>query len=306
MIPTKDMERVLAMQLRKKLAFTLIELLVVISIISLLMAILLPSLNKAKEQAKRIKCMANLKSIGHSLHLYANNYDGRLIPGDFWGAWDVWAKVTEYPVGCTIPPNIEYREVNLGHLFSSNILSVPTDNDHVFFCPSHRPKDEKRPFDHFSEQWGRTSNDTRAPISYMFNNALDGFNDYIQEGDITLLAHKDKINFLMGNGSVHSFNVKPLVYEEAVGPEMLDELMARFYISFPPSMIHRWFKNDYVNLDEANEYLTDPQGWVQDHSTLDSSGRAVSKPLLLANISENSLVSDATGVLGTAPLPSPG
>ncbi len=61
-------------------AFTLIELLVVISIITLLITILMPSLSRAREQAKSVHCLAKLSEFGKALATYSNMFTGGLPP----------------------------------------------------------------------------------------------------------------------------------------------------------------------------------------------------------------------------------
>ncbi len=57
-------------------AFTLIELLVVVAIIAVLMAILLPALNGARERAKEVACLSNLRQIGVGIRIYADENNG--------------------------------------------------------------------------------------------------------------------------------------------------------------------------------------------------------------------------------------
>jgi prepilin-type N-terminal cleavage/methylation domain-containing protein/prepilin-type processing-associated H-X9-DG protein len=85
----------------KKRGFTLVELLVVIAIIALLMAILMPALNRARELAKRIHCLNNLKQLTLAWTMYAGDNDDKVVrsravdgnPGAAWTGWNYF----DYP-----------------------------------------------------------------------------------------------------------------------------------------------------------------------------------------------------------------
>jgi prepilin-type N-terminal cleavage/methylation domain-containing protein/prepilin-type processing-associated H-X9-DG protein len=70
----------------KAKAFTLIELLVVIAIIAVLMAILMPALNRVKEQGKRAACLNNLKQLALCWIMYADDNDDRIVNGEASGS----------------------------------------------------------------------------------------------------------------------------------------------------------------------------------------------------------------------------
>ena len=64
--------------MRKQCAFTLIELLVVIAIIALLLGILMPSLGSARDSARSIQCLSNLRTLGITIHQFADDHHGTL------------------------------------------------------------------------------------------------------------------------------------------------------------------------------------------------------------------------------------
>src|SRR5262245_16435971 len=73
----------------KKRGFTLVELLVVIAIIGVLVALLLPAVQSARESSRRARCTNNLKQIGVAIHNYEDTWKA-LPPGNYHGVFGSW------------------------------------------------------------------------------------------------------------------------------------------------------------------------------------------------------------------------
>jgi prepilin-type N-terminal cleavage/methylation domain-containing protein len=110
-------------QRRRFRAFTLVELLVVIGIIAVLISILLPTLSRARESARRTQCLSNLRQLHTALLLYAN-FNKDAVPLGYWRDekqynYALWQKGDKGPI-------------LLGLVYRANLLKSPR----AFYCPS--------------------------------------------------------------------------------------------------------------------------------------------------------------------------
>src|SRR5947209_7192066 len=101
-----------------RFGFTLIELLVVIAIIAILAAILFPVFAQARESARSVSCLSNMKQMGLALRMYSQDYD------------ETYSNIREYSdpaVGCC---NLD--------LTWKNVIQPYVKNKAVFACPSNK------------------------------------------------------------------------------------------------------------------------------------------------------------------------
>jgi prepilin-type N-terminal cleavage/methylation domain-containing protein/prepilin-type processing-associated H-X9-DG protein len=112
--------------------FTLIELLVVIAIIAVLVAILLPSLNRAKSKAARVRCLSNQRQLGVAIHTYAGSSGGFIPYGP--SKAPPYTASNFYPIPGSVTSLISLQTgapVGLGLLLEEQL----SRNKRVLFCP---------------------------------------------------------------------------------------------------------------------------------------------------------------------------
>lgn len=152
--------------------FGLIDLLVSIAIVSLLIAISLPSMSGVREQARRVVCGANLRSVGQAVFTYASESDESIPSSVFLGnspdgSDDFSAQMNHARVSYSnvVTPNGMGRAGRravwdgLGVLFVQQHLS----SSKVYYCPSHHGVN---PYEKYADEWGEKDSNILSNYQY--------------------------------------------------------------------------------------------------------------------------------------------
>jgi len=229
-------------------AFTLIELLVVVAILALLVAILLPSLARARRSAKRVVCMNNLHALGLAVHCYEAAYKD-VLPWEGYAEGDRpirhlgrWEDSSQWFNAClTYAGYPAYCKMQKADMAGRSRLPREGDQS-LLVCPESAPavagpKDDLVKDGYFM-LWGLNAEGTgldrrRTFWSYGYNTELDaGLEDRHSDGRVTL-------------SYVRRPSETPILAEKLMRP---DEHVPPFSTSIGQSAVHwRFFTTRHSN-----------------------------------------------------------
>lgn len=218
----------------RRRAFTLVELIIVMAIITLLMALLLPALSKARKAAQYAMCLANNRQIGQYMAYYTTNHKGWLP--DYTSAWSSSAngfvKLDRTPPAP--PQNLiskqgfaisgyapklarMYQDADINQFFNQNnrVLSI-------YRCPREYDVDPTRAelsyFPNFSEAGGTTG--CMGLYPYTFTAVMSNINRYKYPSDFFMLGemnHASNLpNVYYGNYVVYPYSNSTIRYRQWV------------------------------------------------------------------------------------------
>ena len=187
----------------KKQNFTLTELLVVISIIAILAGLLLPALNKSRASAQNAACVSNLKQVGATFMLYANDFDDLLPPADFAGTPKNSA-VTDQPTsenaletGTNIPWYIRLGMKKYLPRFDATDTSKTVVNCPITYGNPGKLNSYGVPVGNSDE--GSLKVDSSSAVYYRIRSQID--NKHVLAADSTLGTGKEPEAYFLDEGS---------------------------------------------------------------------------------------------------------
>jgi prepilin-type N-terminal cleavage/methylation domain-containing protein/prepilin-type processing-associated H-X9-DG protein len=181
--------------------FTLVELLVVIGVIALLISILLPALNKARETARQLQCLSNMRQVGLAFRFYANDHR-QWLPYGLWFAPGGDTNLQLSWDDCLLSGGrygLYHRQLTYNDVrFFNTPLSVRVP---LFKCPNDRDPDGQ-----YASTWkisyAPVAGDSSRPFrtQYTANQPIGGWKYDQVGGDTILLTESFKSNNAQGNG----------------------------------------------------------------------------------------------------------
>ncbi|MGD9126134.1 MAG: DUF1559 domain-containing protein, partial [Planctomycetia bacterium] len=125
----------------RKHAFTLVELLVVIAIIGILIALLLPAIQAAREAARKMQCSSNLRQVAIGMQLYHDSFN-KLPPAAYGSVWGTWAVIVMPFIESENTQNLWTREdrVDPYRYYHADNVAATQQRIPVYTCPSDSPQ----------------------------------------------------------------------------------------------------------------------------------------------------------------------